>query len=156
MPEAKCGFNDGPSVSGADLLVRFGPTLVVNVGFDPAYDVAKPEVTPVPGIQGAQALIDTGAGECCIDSALAASLHLPVVDRRGLSGATGAAEVNMHLAQIYAPTVRFTMYGLFAGVHLAAGGQPHAVLLGRTFLKSFVLTYEGHTGTVILSPMKAL
>ena len=57
----------------------------------------------------------------------------------------------MHLAQIYVPALDFTMYGVFAGVHLTAGGQPHYALMGRTFLQEFTLVYEGRTGTVTLS-----
>jgi hypothetical protein len=75
MSGVKCGFNDSPAVSGADLLVRFGPTLPVSVGFDPTYDGADLSRAPAPGLEGIQALIDTGAAECCIDSALAASLR---------------------------------------------------------------------------------
>ena len=135
----------------AELLVAIGPTLLVNVGFDPSFDAADLLRAPVPGLEGVQALVDTGAGECCIDSALAASLHLPIVDRRKVSGVTGAMEVNMHLAQVYVPSLHHTIYGLFSGVHLTAGGQQHVVLIGRTFLRSFVMTYEGNTGTVTLA-----
>jgi hypothetical protein len=34
---------------------------------------------------------------------------------------------------------------------LLAGGQNHAALIGRTFLRHFTMTYEGRTGTVIIS-----
>jgi allophanate hydrolase subunit 1 len=57
----------------------------------------------------------------------------------------------MHLAQVHIPTLAFTIYGAFAGVHLQAGGQAHWALLGRTFLQTFTLTYNGRTGTVIIS-----
>ena len=89
--------------------------------------------------------------ESCIDSALALVLNLPIVDRQEVAGVHGADTVNFHLAQIYVPTLDFTVYGLFAGVHLCAGGQPHLALIGRTFLQSFTMTYEGRTGSVILS-----
>ncbi|HKV43592.1 MAG TPA: retroviral-like aspartic protease family protein [bacterium] len=108
-------------------------------------------MVPVPGLRDVQALVDTGASECCIDSLLATQLNLPVVDRRKVSGAHGAQEVNMHLAQVHVPTLSFTMYGVFAGVHLAAGGQVHRALIGRTFLRHFTMSYEGRTGTVTLS-----
>jgi hypothetical protein len=51
------------------------------------------------------------------------------------------------------PTLNVTIYGAFAGVHLAAGGQLHQALIGRTFLSSFSFTmvYEGATGTVTIS-----
>ena len=95
--------------------------------------------------------MDTGAQASCVDSALAMELGLPVVDRTQVAGIHGASEVNSHLAQIYIPDLEFTIYGQFAGVHLAAGGQTHSALLGRTFLRHFTMTYEGRTGTVTIS-----
>ena len=71
------------------------------------------------GISNADALVDTGASESCIDSLLATELGLPVVDRRSVSGTHGAHPVNVHLAQVYVPTLDFTIFGTFAGVHLA-------------------------------------
>jgi hypothetical protein len=78
-------------------------------------------------------------------------LNLPVVDRRLISGAHGAKEVNMHLAHVIVPSLTFTIYGMFAAVDLVAGGQHHNALLGRTFLQRFTMTYEGKTGTVTMS-----
>jgi hypothetical protein len=103
MPSTKCGFNDAPSRSGADCLAGFGPTLSVNVGFDATYDPAVPTKPPALPPDQLWALIDTGAVESCIDSDLAMRLNLPVVDRRQISGAHGAKEVNVHLAHIHIP-----------------------------------------------------
>jgi hypothetical protein len=89
--------------------------------------------------------------ESCIDSDLAMRLSLPVIDRRHLSGAHGAKEVNVHLAQVRAPALNFLLYGPFCAVDLAAGGQKHRALIGRTFLQHFTMIYEGRTGTVTLS-----
>ncbi len=61
----------------------------------------------------------------------------------------------MHLAQIYVPTLAFTLYGAFARVDLVAGGQPHVALIGRTFLQHFRMVYEGATGTVSLEEQGA-
>jgi predicted aspartyl protease len=99
---------------------------------------------------GLRALVDTGASESCIDGTLAAALKLPVVDRRMTAGAHGAKEVNMHLAQIHIPSLKFTIYGAFAGVDLHAGGQIHSALIGRTFLQHFKMIYDGTTGSVEL------
>jgi hypothetical protein len=96
-------------------------------------------------------LVDTGAGESCIDNLLAGQLNLPIVDRRPISGVHGAHIVNMYLAQIHVPSLAFTIYGAFAGVDLAAGGQVHKALIGRTFLQNFTMVYEGLTGSVKLS-----
>jgi len=151
VPTTKCGFDDGVHGSGADLLASLGPTVLVDIGFDPSYRPPPATNRPTPGIQVIHALVDTGAGECCIDSLLAAQLQLPVVDRRKVSGVHGAQEVNMHLAQVFVPSLGWTMYGAFAGVHLAAGGQVHQALIGRSFLRHFTMSYEGRTGTVTLS-----
>jgi len=150
MVQTKCGFDNGPTHTGSDLLIMLGPTLLVNIGFDPTYNPQK-KVVPVPGITGVQALVDTGATESCIDSLLAAKLKLPVVDRREISGVHGKREVNVYLAQVHVPSLAFTTYGPFAGVDLKAGGQVHEALIGRTFLCSFTMVYEGRTGTVTIS-----
>lgn len=149
MAQYRCGFNDSPGVSGSDLLALWGPTLYVNIGFDPAY--TGPPAVPIPAIAQVEALLDTGAQECCIDTFLAAQLSLPVIDKRPMSGSAGQHEVDVYLAQIHVPALSFTMYGAFAGVHLQAGGQRHKALIGRSFLRAFTVTYEGRTGTVTIS-----
>jgi hypothetical protein len=98
MAETKCGFNDAlGGQTGSELLVFFGPTLMVNVGFDPNFKPADGGV-PVASVTAMGALVDTGATESCIDSALAMQLNLPVVDRQTISGVHGPKEVNLHLA----------------------------------------------------------
>ena len=152
MPSARCGFDGIPGgAPGRALLTRYGPTIFVDIGFDEDFRPVLGAGVPRPGVAGVQALVDTGASLSCIDSVLAAELGLPVVDRQKIGGAGGEHEVNMHLAQIHVASLEFTIYGEFAGVHLAAGGQPHRALLGRTFLQRFVMVYEGHTGTVTIS-----
>lgn len=152
MAEIKCGFDDGPGGSGSDLLVFLGPTLFVDVGFDPDHDpIANPHSIPTPGIAGVQALVDTGASECCIDSLLAVQLKLPLVNRRRVAGVHGSHTANVYLAQVHVPMLGVTMNGAFTGVDLKAGGQVHSALIGRTFLRHFKMIYEGKTGTVTLS-----
>ena len=151
MPETKCGFDNQPAGSGSYLLATWGPTLLVDIGFDPDFKITVPASLPKPGITNVEALVDTGAAECCIDSLLAAQLQLPVVDKRPIGGIGGQQIVNMHLAQIHVPTLKFNVYGLFAGVHLATGGQRHKALMGRSFLVAFTMVYEGATGTVTIS-----
>jgi hypothetical protein len=43
------------------------------------------------------------------------------------------------------------MWGEFAGVQLAAGGQRHQALVGRTFLQRFTMAYDGRTGEVTIA-----
>lgn len=149
MQQANCGYEDGNGVYARDLLIRGGPTLRVNIGFDPDYDPHKPSKKAILPAKDVQALIDTGATDCCIDSDLAMQLQLPVIDQGVCNGISGPMPVNVHLAQIYAPDLSFTLVGRFAGVQLA-GGQRHSVLIGRTFLRHFALSYDGETGRVIL------
>lgn len=149
MAEVLCGFNDGSGgVSGADLLVTWGPTVLVDIGFDAEFQPGISTSPPTPGIRAIKALIDTGAADSCIDSLLATQLNLPIVDRRKVAGAHGALEVNMHLAQVTCPALGFSVWGAFAGIHLNAGGQWHQALIGRTFLRHVTLQYDGKSGTV--------
>jgi len=149
MPQTDCGFVDGAAGTGRDMLVRHGPTLFVDIGFDPTFQPANP-AAPVAGVTQVYALVDTGATESCIDDQLAVNLNLPIIDRRQIGGVGGRHTVNVYLAQIHVPALAFTQYGGFAGVDLAAGGQTHQALIGRTFLWHFTMIYDGLTGGVRL------
>ena len=155
MPTTKCGFDDDAArgISGSFQLAIYGPTLLVDIGFDANYNPATPTILPVAGRKGIHALVDTGAAQSCIDSLLAASLNLPIVDRKPISGVHGNHIANMHLAQVFVPALNFTIYGMFAGVDLIAGGQVHGALIGRAFLQSFTMVCEGRTGTVTISSL---
>ena len=151
MTTTLCGFSDGPGGQGRELLVQFGPTLIVDIGFDPDFDPhSGPNVSPDLPLKGVHALVDTGATSSCIDNGWAMRLNLPIIDRQRVAGVAGAHEVNMHMGQIHIPSLGKTIYGSFAGVELAAGGQQHLALIGRTFLMHFLMIYNGFTGTVSL------
>lgn len=143
MVTASCGFADPDSLYWA------GPTISVEVGFDPAFNPRDPVRPTLPSTPWS-GLVDTGAMDCCIDSEVAQLLDLPIVDQGFISGAGGSVQVNRHLAQLYIPGLNYTMYGSFAGVHLVSGGQPHQVLIGRSLLRAFRLEYNGRTGEVLL------
>lgn len=75
MAQADCGFDSVEGgASGSELLVRFGPTLLVDIGFDQNYR-PRPSAAPVPGMRGIQALVDTGATESCIDKLVGGDLR---------------------------------------------------------------------------------
>ncbi len=150
MPDVECGFRDHEGIPARDLLVTYGPTLQVDIGFDPDYDSSQPQRLPLSALRQVRALIDTGATISCIDRTLAAKLALPVVDRQNFGGIGGLYLTEMHSAQSHVPTLNFTVHGLFAGVDLLGGGQQHVALIGRTFLQSMRMIYEGPTGRVIL------
>ena len=146
MSSVDCGFKE------QNLLMLLGPTLGVRIGFDPNYSPDGPYLPELPEKLW-PALVDTGATFSCIDSTLANELELPIFDQKSVSGVHGKQELNLHLAQIYVPSLRFITYGMFFGVHLISGGQPHSALIGRSFLKDFNMTYNGKTGAVILSSL---
>lgn len=151
MVETNCGFKDGAGVKARDLLVRIGPTLKVDIGFDPEYDGRKPNKLPLLPMTNVWALIDTGASISAIDGSLAMELQLPIIDQIEISGVGGLTSFNKHLAQIHVPTLNFTFYGAFAGVTLADGGYGHLALIGRDFLRHFTMSYDGTTGAVTIS-----
>lgn len=144
MPATSCGY------SNPYTLALRGPTVPVEIGIDPAFQPGR-GLTPSLTSSLLPALVDTGALESCIDDELAVSLNLPVVALQQVSGVGGTLHVNEYMAQIYIPELNFTILGPFAGVHLAAGRQPHYALIGRTFLRHFNMAYEGRTGSVIIS-----
>ena len=149
MPTINIGLDDAPEVA-SPALVYDGPTLYVEIGFDANFRPVEGRRPDLPPSQF-PALVDTGALDNCIDSALAERLNLPIVARQMIAGVHGAEEVNFHLAQIYVPSLDVTAHGHFAGVHLVEGGQSHFALLGRTFLRGFRMVYDGRTGDVTLS-----
>ena len=145
MPTVRIGFDEIAGLPSPGQLVQYGPTIPVQVGFDPEYYPVSSEPPNLPDHMY-PALVDTGATTSCIDSDLALNLGLPIVNRRIIAGVHGISTVNIHLAQIYVPDLEFTDYGEFAGVHLSAGGQPYFALLGRTFLLDFTMTYRVERG----------
>lgn len=149
MAETECGWTDNRGRLSATHLVYFGPTLKVDIGFDPTYTPDSGRLANVC-MTGLDALLDTGASESCIDSGLAAQLNLPVVDRQTMTGVHGSRTVNVHLAHIVVPALEFVIHGRFAGIDLIAGGQRHHALIGRTFLHRLTMIYDGATGKVTL------
>jgi len=161
VPIVDCGFSQAAATAAGitpeDALVRLGPTLQVDIGFDPAlFGQALP---PIPGATvpplaispiSVPALLDTGAQESSIDEDLAQQLKLPLIDQETRSGISGPIVLNVYLAHIVIPTVG-TQYGRFTGVYLQKGGQFHKALIGRTMLSDMLLVYDGRNGSVQLA-----
>ena len=93
----ECGF-----VDQIELLTQFGPTIQVQIGFDPSWHPTNNSV-PTFSSNTYPALIDTGATESCIDSQIAVNLELPDFDEWHVSGVHGSDKVNVHVAQIHIP-----------------------------------------------------
>jgi len=168
-PISDCGFpavsiapNSNPPqiILGRNLLIQKGPTVAVEIGFDPGLvhpdpaavqaAVAAMHAAPVPA-KLLDALIDTGASDSCIDEDMAAALKLPLVDQIDTSGVGGVHKLNVYLGYIRIVSLNYLQYGRFTGAKLQAGGQPHRALLGRTLLQGMILVYDGRDGTVRLA-----
>ena len=149
MPITSCGFRDTPDASGDQLLVQYGPTVPVLVGFDPLFRAGTGMAPTLPSGR-IPAVVDTGATISCIDTGRVETLNLPFVGMRDFGGIAGSSRRSMHLAQVTIPDLGLYIYGEFAAVDLIAGGQPHEVLLGRSFLRGFRMIYDGRTGEVII------
>ena len=150
MPTVNCGFSDRPGRTGQQALASEGPTLLVEIGFDPDFedsDKDRPDISDdlLP------ALVDTGALESCLDTDFARELGIPVVEKGRIAGVGGVSDADIYMAQIYVPALDTTIYGRMAGARLRAGGQPYYALIGRAFLQNYTLLYQGRTGYVTLS-----
>lgn len=143
---AQAGFRSGKAgATPADLLVRLGPTLKVDIGLK---SLAPPGETPILALRDIKALIDTGAGGDCIDDELARSLNLPITDEGEISGVGGRHRAFIYTARVYVPALDRLVFQPFTGVKLREGEQWHQVILGRSFLRAHRLTYDGATGQV--------
>ena len=146
MPSASCGFAGRPNA-----LRQSGPTLYVDIGLDASPRSGYGEA-PRLAATHLPALIDTGTSDSCIDATLAANLSLPIAEEYAtISGVHGPGPIVIYVAHIYVPDLQLVLSGQFPGVHLSAGGQPHAALIGRDLLQHCTMTYDGTTGDVVLS-----
>ena len=150
MPTVNCGFSDQPGRTGQQALVREGPTLLVEIGFDPNFRIESGARPDIPD-DLLPALVDTGAAESCIDADLAAELGLAVAEQGHIAGVGGLSIADIYIAQIYVPVLDVPIYGRFAGARLQAGGQPYAALIGRNFLQNYLMAYDGRSGSVTIS-----
>jgi len=96
------------------------------------------------------ALIDTGAQNNRIDHEFARAIGLMPFGYVQVSGVGGYFDTETYTAHAYLPVLDYTVTGRFIGANLLSAGQPRAVILGREFLASFTMTYDGGTGTVTL------
>lgn len=148
MPSAQAGFKAGKGGSSpADLLVQLGPTLHVDIGLKSR--AAAGEVPDLPK-KRVKALIDTGAGGDCIDDDLARTLGLPITDEGEISGVGGRHHAYIYTARLYIPALDQMIFQPFTGVKLQQGDQWHGVILGRSFLRRYSLTYNGRDGSVVI------
>jgi hypothetical protein len=145
MNEAQCGYDHAPGGRGRTLLAQYGPSLKVDLGFDPKF-VAGFGDLPSPNERGLDAMIDTGASDNYLDRAMADRLALPLIDQDEAATPLGTETVNLYLAQVHVIALNKVIFGKFAVVNLRANRIEFDVLLGRTFLQDYLFTYDGTIG----------
>jgi predicted aspartyl protease len=152
----------GAPFSLTNILTQYGPTVNVEIGYDPDFfstdinvqqqAIQRTSLSPsVQPVQLVPALIDTGALESCIDDELARALNLPVIDQISVSGVHGAAILNVYLGHIKIAELGKIQFGRFMGAKLSDGQQLHRALLGRTLFADMLLVYDGKLGIVSMS-----
>jgi hypothetical protein len=143
---AKAGFKRGTNgETAADLLVRLGPTVRVDIGLK---SKSPPGAAPDLPHKKLRALIDTGAGGECIDDELARKLGLPITDEGEISGVGGKHRAYIYTARLWVPDLGRLLFQPFTGVKLLEAESWHSIILGRSFLRQHRLTYDGMTGEV--------
>ena len=99
-----------------------------------------------PGRQGAseplQAIIDTGASVICVDARVTKRLGLSSVNRKLMQMADGSEVIaTSYLARL---TIEDLDFNELVEVYGLPMPQPsRRVLLGRAFLRSYIITYNG-------------
>ena len=136
MPSVECGVSGFPGG-----LWERGPIIEVAIG--------RPGDTG--SSHAALALIDTGARDSAIDIKLAFDAGLQIVDIRSYGSAAGAYATPQYLADLTVPALNLGKHGRFGGTRLSELGYNFGVLLGRDFLLSAQMVYDGRTGSVIVS-----
>ena len=73
------------------------------------------------------------------------------MDIRSYGSAAGAYETPEYLADLTVPALNLGKHGRFGGTRLSELGYDFGVLLGRDFLLSAQMVYDGRTGSVVVS-----
>ena len=136
MPSVECGVSGSPAG-----LWRRGP--IIRVAIRRPGDTGRSHAS--------LALIDTGARDSAIDIKLAFDAGLQIVDIRSYGSAAGAYETPEYLADLTVPALNLGKHGRFGGTRLSELGYDFGVLLGRDFLLSAQMVYDGRTGSVVVS-----
>lgn len=135
------GENADAVRSGAEILSLRGPHVPVIVS----------GLTPPVGINTnylqLEALIDTGATHIAIDMETAEALDLVPIDTMSLGGIGGEVPAIVFAGFLEVPNLHFK-----APVQMYSpkgATLPSKVILGRSFLRNYIMTYNGPDGTFV-------
>lgn len=109
-----------------------GPIIEISLhGSDPA-------IAP----QAVEGVIDTGASVICLDQRIALRLGLTAINRKNLEVADGSqVEATIYMAEMHIPGLEFRDWVEVFAVKMRRPST--RVLLGRSFLKRYIVTYNG-------------
>lgn len=120
-------------------LERYGPTLKVIL-----HGLSTSELSaPAPSYAG-DAVVDTGASCICVDKNIVRDLALQFVSQISMTAVGASHPASRYIALVEVPELRFKKIMPVCsphGVHVAP-----SILLGRSFLKHFIITFNGITG----------
>jgi len=89
-------------------------------------------------------LIDTGASDVCIDYRLAERLGLKIIHQTTVGVVGSKVPAAIYMGRLVIPSVGFDrVMPLYA---LKVRHPTHEVLLGRSFLQNYVVTFNGPAG----------
>lgn len=128
------------SLENMDSLLKDGPLIDVVVSA-----INSPQVigTKQKHIKG---LIDTGASDCIIDEALAKELNLSFLGQEEVSTPNGISHQSIYKVSLFVPETKFQYQGRLIEGNLREHDQVHEVLLGRDFLSTVIMIYNGKGG----------
>ncbi|MEI9965967.1 MAG: aspartyl protease family protein [Caulobacteraceae bacterium] len=98
----------------------------------------------VPPFFEAGALIDTGASDVCIDFRLAHALKLRQIDQRTVGTLGGSVLANVYLGILEIPALDHRK--LMPLLALRVARVNYSVILGRSFLSDYIVTFDGPNG----------
>lgn len=128
--------------SGSEILSLRGPHVPVIVS-----GLAVSPVGINTNFLQLEALIDTGATHIAIDMETAESLNLTPVDTTSLGGIGGEVSALVFAGCLEVPNLHFKKP---VQLYSPKGATlPSKVILGRSFLQNYIMTYNGPDGTFV-------
>lgn len=120
-------------------LQRFGPTLKVILS-NPNRNELEPSVEPHVG----EAVVDTGATGICVDESIVKKLDLQFIAPINMIAVGKSHAASRYLAMVEVPELSFKK---IMPVSSPDGGSVSpSILLGRSFLRHYIFTFNGITG----------